>query len=95
MLIESGKSVQNSVQKYEQKTWKEIVQKNQTVESFKQKNSFPQKDVAFKQVFQKFIHQFRTNTLISFSLLSESFTLFTHRTINTTITFNNKEIINF
>ena len=95
MLTKSGKSVQNSVQKCAQKSWKLFVQKCQKVEKFTQKLSFTQAKVDFKQVFAIFNHNFHTQFLFNSPLLSEGFTLFAHRTINTTITFNNKKEINF
>ena len=95
MLTKSGKIVQNSVQKSAQKTWKLIVQKNKNVESFIKNCSFTQAKVDFKQVFAIFYHNFHTQFLFNSPLLSESFAPFAHRTINTTITFNNKEEINF
>ena len=95
MPAKSGKSVQNSVQKCAQKSWKLFVQNYQKVEKFTQKMSFTQAKVDFKQVFAIFYHNFHTLFLSIYSLLNDSFTLFTHRTTNTTITFNNKEGINF
>ena len=59
------------------------------------KMSFTQAKVDFKQVFAIFYHNFHTQFLFNSPLLSESFAPFAHRTINTTITFNNKEEINF
>ena len=91
MPAKSGKSVQNSVQKCAQKTWKLFVQNYQKVEKFTQKMSFTQAKVDFKQVFAIFYHNFHTQFLFNSPLLSESFAPFAHRTINTTITFNNKE----
>ena len=95
MQIKSGKSVQNYVQKSAQKTCKLIVQKWQTINKIVRKISFTQAKVGFKQVFAIFYHNFHTLFLLIYSLLNGSFTLFTHRTTNTTITFNNKEEINF
>lgn len=95
MPTKSGKLVQNCVQKYAQKTWKLIVQKIKIVESFIKKCSFSQAKVGFKQVFAIFYHNFHTQFLFNSSLLNQSFAPFAHRTINTTITFNNKEEINF
>ena len=95
MQIKSGKSVQNYVQKSAQKTCKLIVQKWQTINKIVRKISFTQAKVGFKQVFAIFYHNFHTLFLSTYSLLNDSFTLFTHRTTNTTITFNNKEEINF
>ena len=91
MLTKSGKIVQNSVQKSAQKTWKLIVQKNKNVDSFIKNCSFTQAKVDFKQVFAIFYHNFHTPFSSYLPLLSLSFTPFTHRTTNTTITFNNKE----
>ena len=95
MQIKSGKSVQNYVQKSAQKTCKLIVQKWQTINKIIRKISFTQAKVDFKQVFAIFYHNFHTPFNSYLPLLSLSFTPFAHRTINTTITFNNKEEINF
>jgi len=95
MPAKSGKSVQNSVQKYAQKSWKLFVQNCQKVEKIIKKMSFSQAKVGFKQVFAIFYHNFHTQFLFNSSLLNQSFAPFAHRTINTTITFNNKEEINF
>ena len=92
MQIKSVKLVQKFVQNYAQKTCKLIVQIIQNVERFMQKITFTQAKVDFKQVFAIFYNMIRTSSGYIYYLLMTSFTLFTHRTINTTITFNNKEI---
>ena len=92
MPVKSGKMVQIFVQNYAQKTCKLIVQNTQTVERFMQKMIFTQAEVSFKQIFAIFYHMIHTLFNNTFYPLITSFTLFTHRTINTTITFNNKEI---
>ena len=89
------KSVENYVKKCVQKLCKLIVQKWQTINKIVRKISFTQAKVDFKQVFAIFYHNFHTQFLFNSPLLSESFAPFAHRTINTTITFNNKEEINF
>ena len=95
MLIKSAKGVQKLVQKSARKPWILIVQKMQIVERTAQKVSFTQMETIFKQVFVIFYHNFRTDFLSISPLVHGSFAPFTHRTTNTTITFNNEKEISF
>lgn len=79
------------VEKVVEKMWTEDVNKNKMWNKLIDLNNSFTHNFGFTRVFQKNIDRFYTRFSSILYLLNGSFTSFTHRTINTTITFNNKK----
>lgn len=79
------------VEKVVEKMWMKNVYKNKMWNKLIYLNNSFTHDSGFTRVFQNNIDKFYTKISLISYLLNGSFTSFTHRTINTTITFNNKK----
>ena len=85
------KSVNKLVEKMVEKMWMLNVKKSKMWNNQLSKfDVFTQRPI-FKQSFAKYLDSFYTKKMTVSNLLKMSFTTFTHRTINTTTVFINKE----